>query len=302
MQSFEFEVDSACDKTRLDVFLTGAQADISRNFVQKLIEEGRVQVNGAPARAKYRVKVGDSIVMTVPEPAPLEVQAEAIPLQIIFEDDQLIIIDKPAGMVVHPAPGHLGGTLVNALLHHCRDLSGIGGVERPGIVHRLDKDTSGLIAVAKTASALASLQNQFQERTIKKTYLALVFGRLSGKRGTISTAIARHPTDRKKMAAGETGRSAETIWEVVQHLEGYDLVRCFPKTGRTHQIRVHLASIGHPVLGDELYAGRRKITGPMPERQALHAHRLELTHPKSQKILTFTSDWPSDLAEWVPQS
>lgn len=300
MQRFEFEVDAGCEKKRLDVFLTGAQADVSRSFVQKLIEEGRVQVNAAPAKANYKVKAGDAVVMEVPEPAPLEVEAEAIPLNIVFEDEHLIIIDKPAGMVVHPAPGHSSGTLVHALLHHCRDLKGIGGVERPGIVHRLDKDTSGLIAVAKTATALASLQQQFQERTIRKTYLTLVFGRMPEAGGTIATAISRHPTDRKKMAAGETGREAETVWEVVRHFEGYDLVRCFPKTGRTHQIRVHLASIGHPVLGDALYAGRRRLQTPLPERQALHAHRLELAHPKSKKILTFVSDWPKDLEHWNP--
>lgn len=304
MQHLEFEIDPTCEKKRLDVYLTEAQAEVSRNFVKKLIEEGRVLVNQHPAKANYRVKCGDHVELKIPEPTPLEVVAEDIPLNIKHEDGHLIVIDKPPGMVVHPAPGHPSGTLVNALLFHCTDLKGIGGVERPGIVHRLDKDTSGLIVVAKTDQALASLQNQFQERTIKKVYLALAQGNLSPSKGVVRSPIARHPKDRKKMAAatGDEGRQAETAYEVVQHLEGYDLVRLFPKTGRTHQIRVHLASLGHPVLSDPLYGGRSRGRAPTLDRQALHAHRLELTHPHTREWMKFKSSLPADMAQLIPNS
>ncbi|QPJ61917.1 MAG: RluA family pseudouridine synthase [Candidatus Nitronauta litoralis] len=304
MQQLEFDIDSACEKKRLDVYLTEAQADVSRNFIKKLIEEGRARVNQQPAKANYRVKSGDHVELDIPEPAPLEVEAEDIPLSIQHEDDHLIVIDKPAGLVVHPAPGHPNGTLVNALLFHCNDLKGIGGVERPGIVHRLDKDTSGLIVVAKTDKALVSLQKQFQDRTIKKVYLALAQGHLKPPKGIVRSPIGRHPKDRKKMAAatGGEGRQAETAYEVALSLEKCDLVRLFPKTGRTHQIRVHLASLGHPVLADPLYGGRSKGLSLDLDRQALHAHRLELCHPDDGKTMKFTSPLPADMARFIPNS
>ncbi len=304
MQLLEFDIDPTCEKKRLDVYLTEAQADVSRNFVKKLIEEGRVRVNHQPAKANYRVKCGDRVELDIPDPAPLDVVAEDIPLNIQHEDEHLIVIDKPAGLVVHPAPGHPGGTLVNALLFHCKDLKGIGGVERPGIVHRLDKDTSGLIVVAKTDRALTSLQKQFQDRTIKKVYLALTQGHLKPSKGVVRSPIARHPKDRKKMATstGDEGRQAETAYEVVLSLEKCDLVRLFPKTGRTHQIRVHLASLGHPVLADPLYGGRSRGTGLPLDRQALHAHRLELSHPDSGETMEFTSPLPVDMAQFFPKS
>lgn len=300
MQHLEFDIDTACEKKRLDVFLTEAQGDVSRNFVQKLIEDGQVRVNQQTVKANYKVKHGDLVEMNIPEPAPLELTAEDIPLDIHYEDEHMIVIDKPAGLVVHPAPGHPGGTLVNALLFHCKDLTGIGGVERPGIVHRLDKDTSGLIVVAKSDHSLVSLQRQFQERTIKKVYLALTQGRLDPPRGTVRSPIGRHPKDRKKMATGEEGREAETVFEVIRHFEGYDLVKLFPKTGRTHQIRVHLASLGHPVLSDPLYGGRSRRKTPALERQALHAHQLTLAHPVSRKSMEFNSPLPPDMARLIP--
>ncbi len=302
MPHLEFEIDPVCEKQRLDVYLTEVQADISRNFVKKLIDDGRVLVNQQRVKANYRVKCGDRVELDIPEPTALEVTAEDIPLNIHFEDGHLIVIDKPAGVVVHPAPGHPGGTLVNALLFHCTDLKGIGGVERPGIVHRLDKDTSGLIVVAKTDLALTSLQNQFQDRTIKKVYLALAQGRLSPGKGVVRLPIARHLKDRKKMAIGKNddGRQAETAYEVVLRLEGYDLVRLFPKTGRTHQIRVHLASLGHPVLADSLYGGRSRGRQPVIGRQALHAHKLEFLHPENGKVMTFISPLPEDMAQLIP--
>ncbi len=302
MQQLEFDIDPASEKIRLDVYLTEAQPEVSRNFVKKLIDEGRVQVNQRPVKANYRLKCGDRVELEIPDTTPLELTPEDIPLSIQHEDEHLIVIDKPAGLVVHPAPGHPGGTLVNALLFHCTDLKGIGGVERPGIVHRLDKDTSGLIVVAKTDQALASLQNQFQERTIKKVYLALVKGQLKPAKGVVRLPIARHLKDRKKMATGtgDEGRAAETAYEVVLHMDGYDLVRLFPKTGRTHQIRVHLASLGHPILSDTLYGGRSRGREPALDRQALHAHRLEIIHPQSGEAMVFTSPVPEDMAKLIP--
>ncbi|MFQ5482437.1 MAG: RluA family pseudouridine synthase [Nitrospinaceae bacterium] len=300
MHRLEFEIDPPCARKRLDIYLTEVQGDISRTFIQKLIGQGLVRVNGQLSKPKYQVRAGDEVTLTVPDPVPLELIPEPIPLQVVYEDPHLLVIDKPSGMVVHPAPGHPQGTLVHALLHHCRDLRGIGGVERPGIVHRLDKDTSGLILAAKTDKALLSLQQQFQDRGVRKTYLALARGRLQPTSGVISSAIARHPGHRKKMAARPGGRSAETAYEVVRHLAGYDFVRLFPKTGRTHQIRVHLASLGHPVLSDPLYGGRSSRQDPAPPRLALHAHRLGLAHPEGGQWMEFESPWPPDLAAWIP--
>lgn len=273
--------------------MSEAHAELTRSYIQKLIEEGQVTVNGEASRANYKVKPEDHVVLTVPPPRPLDVLPEAIPLEIIHEDAQLLVINKPAGMVVHPAPGHATGTLVNALLHHCKDLSGIGGVERPGIVHRLDKDTSGLIVVAKTEKALASLLKQFKDRSINKVYLALARGRLEPAKGLINQPIGRHKVHRKKMAGVEGGREAQTRYEVVTHYEGFDLVRLFPKTGRTHQIRVHLAGLGHPILADPLYGGKSGKTHI--SRQALHAHRLEFQHPVSGNTLAFEAPLPEDM-------
>ena len=303
MQQFEYDIDPACGKKRLDVFLTEVQADITRSYIKKLIETERVTVNGAPAKAQYKLKEGDRVEVEVPDPEPLEVMPEAIPLSIVYEDASLIVIDKPPGMVVHPAPGHSGGTLVNALLHHCKDLAGIGGVERPGIVHRLDKDTSGLIVAAKTDACMQSLTRQFKERDIKKVYLALAKGIFEMKTGVIDVPIGRHKIHRKKMSVHTSaGREAQTRYEVLRQLDGFAYVQLFPKTGRTHQLRVHLASIGHPILGDRLYGGTLGPGLPQIVRQALHAHRLELTHPVTGNLLQLESPLPSDMEALLPAS
>jgi len=303
MQQFEYDIDPACGKKRLDVFLTEVQADITRSYIKKLIEAERVTVNGASAKAHYKLKEGDHVTVEVPDPEPLEVQPEAIPLNIVYEDASLIVIDKPPGMVVHPAPGHSGGTLVNALLHHCKDLAGIGGVERPGIVHRLDKDTSGLIVAAKTDVCMQSLTRQFKERDIKKVYLALAKGIFESKTGVIDVPIGRHKIHRKKMSTHTSaGREAQTRYEVLRQLDGFAYVQLFPKTGRTHQLRVHLASIGHPILGDRLYGGTLGPGLPQIARQALHAHRLELTHPVTGNLLKLESPLPSDMEALLPHS
>ena len=296
MQQFEYDIDATCAKKRLDIFLTEIQTDISRSYIKKLIETGRVTVNGDPAKAHYKLKEDDRVEVEVPDPEPLDIKPEPIPLSIVYEDSDLIVIDKPPGMVVHPAPGHSSGTLVNALLHHCKDLAGIGGVERPGIVHRLDKDTSGLIVAAKTEVCMQSLTRQFKERDIHKVYLALAKGTFESKTGTIDVAIGRHKTHRKKMSTHTSaGREAQTRYEVIRQLNGFAHVRMFPKTGRTHQLRVHLASIGHPILGDLLYGGTLGPGLPKIARQALHAHQLKLTHPVTGDSLQFESPLPSDM-------
>ncbi len=303
MQQFEYDIDPACGKKRLDVFLSEIQAEITRSFVKKLIETGQVTVNGAPAKAHYKLKEGDHVSMSVPDPEPLDVKPEAIALDVVYEDDCLIVIDKPAGMVVHPAPGHSGGTLVNALLHHCKDLAGIGGVERPGIVHRLDKDTSGLIVAAKTETGMQSLAQQFKEREIHKVYLAFAKGTFQSKSGVIDAPIGRHKIHRKKMSTrAPAGREAETRYEVIRQLDGFAYVRLFPKTGRTHQLRVHLASLGHPILGDRLYGGTLGPGLPQIGRQALHAYRLELTHPGTGNLLQWESPLPADMKALLPAS
>ncbi|NIP99061.1 MAG: RluA family pseudouridine synthase [Nitrospinaceae bacterium] len=303
MELFEYDIDPACGGKRLDVFLAEVQADISRSMIKKLVDAGHVSVNGASAKAHYKLKEGDEVTLSVPDPEPLEVRAEEIPLNIVYEDDCLIVIDKAPGMVVHPAPGHSGGTLVNALLHHCRDLAGIGGVERPGIVHRLDKDTSGLVVVAKTETCMQSLTTQFRERDIHKVYLAFAKGTFDRPTGVINTPIGRHKVHRKKMAArAPGGREAETRYEVIQQLPGYAFVRLFPKTGRTHQLRVHLASLGHPILGDRLYGGTLGPGLPNIARQALHAHQLRLTHPATGGELRLESQLPSDMRSLLPEA
>ncbi|MCZ6514158.1 MAG: RluA family pseudouridine synthase [Nitrospinae bacterium] len=301
MQQYEFDIDPACGKQRLDIFLAEAVDGLTRSYIQKLIEAEQVTVNGTPAKAHYKLKESDHVDLAVPDPEPLEVQPEAIPLNIVHEDDSLIVIDKPPGMVVHPAPGHSGGTLVNALLYHCKDLAGIGGVERPGIVHRLDKDTSGLIVAAKTEACMQSLTRQFKERGIQKVYLALAKGAFAPHKGSIDAPIGRHKTHRKKMSVrAPTRREAMTRYEVIRQCDGFAYVRLYPKTGRTHQLRVHLASIGHPILGDRLYGGTLGPGLPQMSRQALHAHRLELTHPATGDLLQLESPLPPDMKAALP--
>lgn len=298
MEQYEFKVDSASSRERLDVFLSARQTEISRSRLKKLIVEGRVTVNGEVRPVGYKVRDGDQIKVQVPAPVPLDTAAEPIPLNIIFEDEYLIALNKPAGIVVHPAPGHSTGTLVNALLHHCKDLSGIGGVERPGIVHRLDKDTSGLVLVAKTESAHKNLAAQFKKREIRKEYLAIVKGNVKKDTGSIHASIGRHKVHRKKMdTKASNGRDASTEYQVVHRGKNWSYLKLWPKTGRTHQIRVHLASIHHPVIGDQLYGG--KSADLKIPRQALHAHRLELKHPITGLDLSFHAPLPADMGTFL---
>ena len=298
MQEYEFVVEDNRLNSRLDVFLTDALPDFSRSYLKKLIDDSLVTVNGQWTKPNYKLKLGDVIEVAVPDPIPLDVRPERIALNIVFEDEWILVIDKPAGMVVHPAPGNYTGTLVNAVLNHCSDLSGIGGVERPGIVHRLDKDTSGIIVVAKNDEALQSLAKQFKDRVVKKQYLALAKGVVRNHSGTIDASIGRHRINRKKMAVnGNLGREAITHYETIEQFDRFAFLKIFPKTGRTHQIRVHLSYIGNPVLGDKLYNGASSHPAIKSlTRQALHAHVLELMHPRTGNSVQFESPLPKDIA------
>ncbi|GCL35596.1 pseudouridine synthase, RluA family protein [Sphaerospermopsis reniformis] len=280
---------------RLDRYLSSAIPDLSRSRVQQLIEQGHVQVNDQVCTSKkINLKLGDRICLEIPAVQPLELVAEDIPLDILYEDEQLLILNKPAGLVVHPAPGHADGTLVNALLAHCPNLPGIGGVQRPGIVHRLDKDTTGAIAIAKTDIAYQHLQAQLQAKTARREYLGVVYGAPKTESGTVDLPIGRHPQDRKKMAIvpiEEGGRSAITHWQVKERLGNYTLIHFQLETGRTHQIRVHSAKIGHPIVGDPVYGSGRSIGVNLPG-QALHAWRLKLQHPISGDWIEVTAPLP----------
>jgi len=300
MQTIKYKVDVSGAKNRIDQYLAEIQSELSRSRIKKLIEDGHITVNGIATKCKSKLHAGDVILLQLPEPTPLEIPAEALALDIVFEDSAMILVDKAPGMVIHPAPGHSSGTLVNALLAHCPDLPGIGGIERPGIVHRLDKDTSGLVLVAKTDAVHKSLCKQFKNREIKKVYLALVKGRIINATGSIQSSIGRHKQHRKKMATGlRDGREARTDYEVIQRYGHFTYVRLFPKTGRTHQIRVHMASLSHPVLGDGLYGGKLDAKFKKMPRQALHAHRLEFSHPETEKWMQFESPLPKDMEEYL---
>jgi 23S rRNA pseudouridine1911/1915/1917 synthase len=291
---------------RLDRWLTSRFPRESRARLQSLIEAAAVRVDGHPARPALRLRSGQTIEVEWPEPRPAVPQAEDLPLTIVHEDSELLVVDKPAGIVVHPGAGAVTGTLVNALLHHVRDLSGVGGVLRPGIVHRLDRGTSGLLVVAKNDDAHRDLSRQFAERSVSKEYLALVLGTPRRKEGTIDGAIGRHPVDRKRMSVRpEGGRSARSTYAILEALDGATLLRVRIHTGRTHQIRVHLASLGHPVAGDSVYgshglpscrhaasrAALQSLTRP-----ALHAAHLSFRHPSTGAVLAFDSPLPSDLS------
>ena len=280
---------------RVDAYIALQVPELSRSFVQKLLREGRVTVAGRVPKASYRLESGDLIVVCVPPPGPSDVSAEDIPLAVVYEDADLLVVDKPAGMVVHPAHGHRSGTLVNALLAHCPDLAGIGGELRPGIVHRLDKDTSGLLVVAKNDAAHRELQRQFKGRLVHKTYLALTEGVISAPHGVIEAPIGRDPSQRKRMAvATRGGREARTEYCVQEYFGQHTLVEAEPVTGRTHQIRIHLAFIGHPIAGDRVYGFRRQRL-PL-QRQFLHAARLAFALPGSGEPIELTSPLPDDLA------
>jgi len=310
-----FKVGQPSAGTRLDLYLASVCSDLSRSRIQKLIEEGAVRVSGAPARRSNSVRSGDDVSIEVPEPKPTAIEAEDIPLTVLYEDEHLLAIDKPPGLVVHPSPGHDAGTLVNALLHHVRDLKGVGGELRPGIVHRLDRDTSGVLLVAKTDLAHASLSRQMKKRGMRKEYLALCAGIPKVRKGEVLFAIGRDPRDRKKMKAFRQteelpagAREAHTLYEIEKEWPalGLSLLRCRLVTGRTHQIRVHLAAASLPVVGDPVYgrarydlvkdAPLRKRLQDFP-RQALHAEKIAFRHPASNELIQIVAPPPSDLTE-----
>ena len=279
--------------TRADVFLA-AKLGVSRSNMQKLLEDGRVKRGEKIIKANYKVRAGEMFVVDIPEPEPIEAVPENIPLDIIFEDDDVVVLNKARGMVVHPAPGNYTGTLVNALLYHCSNLSGINSAIRPGIVHRLDKDTSGIMIVAKNDAAHISLSQQIQSKTAVRTYLAVVRGNIKTDSGTIETQIARDKTDRKKMAVvKEGGRDAITDYEVLERFGKYTLVRCKLRTGRTHQIRVHMEYLGYPLVGDPKYSPMKTPFGI--KGQALHSHTLEFTHPRTGERMKFEAPLPEDM-------
>jgi 23S rRNA pseudouridine1911/1915/1917 synthase len=281
-------------RLRLDQFLAKQLPEFSRSRLQQLIRDGFVRLNNSTSRPRQIIRVGDKIELTEPPLEKIETLPEQIPLEILFEDNDLIVINKPAGLVVHPGAGHREHTLVNALLNHCSTLSGIGGKERPGIVHRIDKETSGCLVIAKNDAAHRGLSRQFADRTVEKIYLAIVTGKLSKTAGVIEEKIGRHPIDRQRMSATSVrGRAARTEYRVVRSSERASLVECRLHSGRTHQIRVHLHHLGHPVLGDKVYGGRLARDFP---RQMLHAWKLGFHHPRTEKWKSFEAPLPDDFA------
>ena len=282
---------------RLDLFLAGQFPEHTRSFFQKLLGEGEVLVNGKAVKGGYKLRAGDAVWVRIPEPKELKVEAEDIPLDILYEDEDLLVVNKPKGMVVHPAPGHESGTLVNAVLYHCRGkLSGINGVFRPGIVHRIDQDTTGALVVCKTDLAHQSLAGQLAVHSITRRYRCLAAGRFSEAEGTVDAPIGRHPTDRKRMAVNrEHGRRAVTHYRVLEQFRDSAYLECTLETGRTHQIRVHLSSIGHPILGDAVYGN-----GKNPyhlQGQALHAQVLGFVHPSTGEYVEFCAPLPEYFAQ-----
>jgi len=293
---------------RIDQFLSEAGFNLSRSQAKRLIESGIILLDQNPAKPSARLKAGSTVSGILPQPEPLSLTPEPLPLTILHEDRSIVVVDKPPGMVVHPAHGNLSGTLVNALLYHCKDLAGINGVLRPGIVHRLDRDTSGVMVVAKSDQAYQALTRQFRNRSVEKAYWAVAYGHFSKEEGLIDSDIGRHPIQRKRMSTRtKRGRTAITRWKVIERLDGFTFLQIFPQTGRTHQIRVHLSSIGHPILGDPVYGRKGRpgaITDPVLRdcirrmgRQALHAHRLAFDHPETGERVEFISPIPEDMKE-----
>ncbi len=295
----EHELVCAENAVRLDKFLATADIGISRSMAVTLIESGQVSVNEKPCDKKQKLSVGDRVAVTVPDPVPYEAKAENIPLEIVYEDSDLLVVNKPKGMVVHPAAGNYEGTLVNALLWHCGDsLSGINGVLRPGIVHRIDKDTSGLLIVAKNDASHTALAAQIKAHSFTREYEAVVFGTVKDDRGTVDAPIGRHPVDRKRMCiTPKNSKNAVTHYEVIARYKGYTHIRCVLETGRTHQIRVHMASLGHPVAGDPVYGVKNERVG-FPG-QCLHARKIGFIHPSTGAYLEFQSDLPPYFQEFL---
>jgi len=305
-EKFEFHVTAPEAGTRLDVFLTTNIPSMTRSRVQKLIDQGLVQIRGQKTKAGLKLRAGEAVILIKPPPVEDELVPEDLPLRILYEDQAIAVVEKPAGMVVHPAAGNVRGTLVNALLHHLKDLSGVGGVLRPGIVHRLDKGTSGVMVVAKNDAAHKGLTDQFKKREVKKVYLALVYGDVRENEGVVDLPVGRHPRDRKRMSIrSPRGREALTQWSVVERFGDVTLLEVMIRTGRTHQIRVHLNTIGHPVIGDRTYGNPRRLASISDrglraklaemKRQALHAGTLGFCHPLTREQMEFTSPLPEDI-------
>ncbi len=307
----EFVVKARMIGKRIDAYLSARYPDYSRSVVQKVIDAGAVLINGQPTKASTKVREGDIIRVWLPELSEATHEPQDIPIGIIYEDEAFVVVNKPPGLVTHPAKGNWTGTLVNALQFHFDKLSSVGGENRPGIVHRLDRDTSGLLIVAKDDRAHGALSKQFADRTIQKEYIALVYGAPDRDRDLIRQMIGPHPTNREKMAIrllADGGKEAVTSYEVLERFRGFALVKCLPKTGRTHQIRVHLTHIGHAIIADKMYSGRTSLAlgdiagtevddadQTLIERQALHAHSLRLTHPVTGEVLNFTAPLPDDM-------
>jgi 23S rRNA pseudouridine1911/1915/1917 synthase len=297
-----FTVEKSLPNERLDTFLRTKISDVSRGALQRLIEKGHIRVNGQNIKPTHHPHAGDKIEVHWPEAKPAEAQPEKIPLDILFEDKSLLVLNKPAGLVVHPAAGHDAHTLVNALLHHCQgSLSGIGGVARPGIVHRLDKETSGCLVIAKNDETHLALSEQFFERRVKKIYHAILCGELARDSGEIKAAIARHPIHRKRMAvrADSSGRAAHTSYRILKRLKSATLVEAQIHTGRTHQVRVHFQFLGHPLVGDDTYGARqnghlKELTNYAAPRVMLHARELSFIHPRTKKLMSFEAPLPKD--------
>jgi len=314
--AFTILVDESEQDRRLDAVVAAHLPDCSRSLAANLIGNHKILVDNQPKKPGYRVKAGEQILGRIPDPEPVEYKPEPIPLHILYQDSDIVVLNKQAGLVVHPAPGHGSGTLVNALLYHCPDLEGIGGEIRPGIVHRLDKDTSGTMVVAKNAAALDGLARQFKARSIRKKYLALVYGELKKDAGTIDFPIGRHPIHRKQMSTTtRKARNAETVWQVREQFPEIALLELTLKTGRTHQIRVHCAAMGHSIAGDPVYGPRKALTGLIKRnstlppavtdrlkklpRQMLHAWKLGLVHPRTDERMSFESPLPQDMEELI---
>lgn len=293
MEQFTYQIGLEEDEARLDKWISGALPDLSRSYIQKCIKENHVLVNQKPQKASYRLKVDDEIVFSIPEAVEPAIEAEDIPLAVLYEDEDVLVVNKPKGMVVHPAPGHYSGTLVNAVLYHCRGcLSGINGVMRPGIVHRIDQDTTGSLIVCKNDHAHKLIAAQLKEHTITRRYRAIVHGILLQDSGVIDAPIGRDPKDRKRMAVNEqNGKSAVTHYTVLQRFREYTYIECRLETGRTHQIRVHLASTGHPLLGDTVYCSRKEPY--RLEGQTLHAMVIGFTHPTDGRYVEVTAPLPA---------
>jgi 23S rRNA pseudouridine1911/1915/1917 synthase len=306
--AFTLRVEPTDSGKRLDLYIAALIPECSRSVATTLIRNGRIKVRGSIKKPGYRVKAGDEVHGYIPPPAPILFKPEPIPIDILFEDDYIIVVNKQPGLVVHPAPGHYSGTLVNGLLYHCPFLEGIGSVLRPGIVHRLDKDTSGILVVAKNDQAHQHLAKLFKSRRIRKKYLALVSGLMESDAATISLPIGRHPVDRKKMSTrSNKTRVAVTTWRIKEKFESATLIELDLKTGRTHQIRVHCAAIHHPIVGDTVYGGKNTWKNTVDgqdlfgsiKRQMLHAWRLEFSHPATQEPVCFEAPLPSDMQDVI---